>query len=414
MIKKIGLGVILSLVILGIVFLHGDNHTRSNIVLLENQKKDIDSELAIKTVNNVKNFEGIYWLNEEKILGIKDQVVESDEEKIKNIPIITVYNTKNKKFEDLVSGKEGELMGIKYVSKDEKNIIYNVLIDGNLSENRYDIYSLNRDTLITKKIAGKVTATSKIINDNMFIAIGVKIYKFDLKNDNLEEILLSKDLVEKLSDFESFTFQNYLDKYYKYEKLNEETLKILENNYNMDKKYNGIIRIGRLGNKLYLQSKNGSDFVYDIIEKSYKKAEKIDHEKFFAYQYQGVNNLFFMYPTNNLKRECLDDGNEELWKIGNSGKKIKLIAKGNFITDHIQASPDHTKIAYYLTNLSAKTQESSAYIYDLKKDKQIKIFPKIQGMPIWNKSSKQFFMSQKKINEDGISEYFTSIVNLND
>lgn len=413
-IKKILLGTLVSIAVAGGVFLYGGNTRGNTVVVLENQKKDIDSELAIKSVDNVKNFEGLYWLNHGKILGVKNQVADLGNQNSKSIPSLAIYNPKNKSFQELVKGKEGEPISIKYISKDEKYVFYNVLLNGDLRQNKYDVYLLNMETLTTKKIVEKMTSTSRVNDDKMFIATGMSIYQYDMKNGNLEEIRLPKDMIEKLSDFEIFSFQKYLEKYYKGEKVKEETLKLLEANYNSDREYNGIMRIGWLGNELYLQSRNTSDFIYDIMKKNYRAVEEGDYKKFFSYQYQMENNLFFNYPTNGVKRECEDDGAEELWKMDDTGNKVKLIAKGNFVTDHIQASPDHSKLAYYLINSSSTPQKCSAYVYDLKKDKQIKIFSEIQGEPIWNKSSKHFFMSFWRVNDDKNRYYVTSIVNLND
>lgn len=412
--KKILPVTFISIAIVGGAVLYRGAAAESNIVVLENQKKDIDSELAIKAVNDVKHFEGLYWLNNDEILGVKNQVAIFGNNKSNLVPSLTVYSPKTKSFKELAKGQAGEPMGISYISKDEKYVFYDVLRNGDLSQREYDIYLLDMETLTTKKLVEKMTATSRVYKDKRFIAVGMQIFQWDMKTGNLEELPLPKDMIEKLSDFQNFSFQKYVERYYRGEKLKAETLKLLEANYNSDKENNGIIRIACLGNELYLQSRNASDFIYDITTQKYRPVEEGEHEKFFSYQYQKENNLLLNYPNQGLKRECKEDGTEELWKVDGTGNRVKLIAKGNFITNHIQASPDRSKLAYYFIDSSNPLQERSTYVYDLEKDKQIKIFSEMQGEPIWNKSSKQFFMSFSRVTEDKERYYVTSIVNLND
>lgn len=390
--KKILLVSVFAVILVGGMLAYGANGKDNTVVVLGSQKAEIDSELAIKSMDNVKFFEGSYWLKDGKVLGVKDQPL--DDESQSNAKLC-IYNPDDKSFEEMVTTNEKEWIGVGALSEDQKYVFYGVWL--NSDSEVYDYYVLDLESKSATKLVEKVTRGSNLENNQVIVASGMKVYRCDVKG-NVEEISLPKELIDKLSDFSSFSFEDYLDTYYKDEVVEGERRKLIESDYNYRKEHNAIRMITQKGHKLTLSSANATYFTYDMSEKTYKTGRE---ER--VYSGDHISN-------SRIEKEFNENGSAILWKTNESGEKIKIIEEGTFF-DTGTESPDNSKIIYALYG---KTGEDSVYIYDLDADKKIKIFPEAKSFPKWNDSSKEFFMTSNKWDEDKILYKVTSIVKLND
>ena len=389
--KKILLVSVVAVILVGGMLAYGANGKDNTVVVLGSQKAEIDSELAIKSMDNVKFFEGSYWLKDGKILGVKDQP--RDDESQSNGKLC-IYNPEDKSFEEIVTANEKEWIGVGALSEDQKYVFYGVWL--NSDSEVYDYYVLDLESKSATKLVEKVTGDSNLENNQVIVASGMKVYRCDVKG-NVEEISLPKELIDKLSDFSSFSFEDYLETYYKDEVVEGERRKLIESDYNYRKEHNAIRMMTQKGHKLILSSANATYFTYDMSEKTYKV---------------GREGLKTWVPdkSNRTEKEFNENGSMILWKTNESGEKIKIIEEGTFFVNG-KKSPDNSKIMY---SLYGKTGEDSVYIYDLDADKKIKIFPEASGFPKWNHSSKEFFMTSNKWDDGKIRYKVTSIVKLND
>lgn len=384
--------VVILIVLIGGVTLYSSMQNDSTVVALGSQKTEIDNELAIKSMDNVEHFKGVYWLNEESILGIKDQPRGESKSKAK----LCIYNSKDKTYEEMMTANEKELMIIGDMSEDERYVIYSVLLNGDLMENLYNLYVLDLQSKTLTKLVENMTADSGLLNAEVFVAEGMKVYKCDVTG-SVEEIVLPKELLSKLNDFTDFTFKDYINMFYSGETIDKKRLKRIESDYNFQKEHNSIRRIFQIDDKLFLKSENEILYKYDIDEKKFEIATKEEYKKV----YNTNGNL-----NDRTKKEHDDNGNLKLWKINEDGEQIKLIEESPRIIGG-KESPDKSKIAYCL-------QGEGGYVYDLDTDEKIKIFPEAIGHVIWNESSKEYFIRDIKRYENGERCDVTSIVKLND
>ncbi|WP_353095505.1 hypothetical protein [Tissierella praeacuta] len=394
--KKILLMSVAAAILMGGVLVYSTSGEDNTVVVLDNQKFEIDSQLAIKSMDNVKSFEGVEWLNGGEILGVKDQFIFSDDAS-KPKAKLCIYNPEDKSFQELATANEKEWIGIGDISEDERYVFYSVLLNGDLEANVYDYYVLDLESRSTTKLVEKATAFSNLENNQVIVASGMKVYRCDVKG-NVEEISLPKELIDKLSDFTSFSFDDYLDTYYRNEVVEGERRKLIESDYNHKKEHNGIKSMFLKEHKLTLESGNVKEFTYDMDEKTYKV---------------GVEGLK-KWTSDNSKRTKIEwnkSGNAILWKINVNGEEVKIIEEGKPYLS-VTESPNKSKAVYYFDGKT--TSADSVYVYDLNTDEKIKIFPEAIGHAYWNHSSKGFFMTSRKVDGNKSYYYVTSIVKLND
>ncbi|MBU5675885.1 hypothetical protein KQI88_05610 [Alkaliphilus sp. MSJ-5] len=391
--KKILLVSVVAVILVGGMLAYGANGKDNTVVVLGSQKAEIDSELAIKSMDNVKFFEGCHWLKDGKILGIKDQP--GDDESQSNGKLC-IYNPEDKSFEEMVTANEKEWIGVGALSEDQKSVFYGVWL--NSDSDVYDYYVLDLESKTTTKLVEKVTRSSNLENNQVIVASGMKVYRCDFKG-NVEEISLPKELIDKLSDFSSFSFEDYLETYYNYEVVEGERRKLIESDYNYGKEHNAIRSVFQKGHKLILCSANATYFTYDMDEKTYKVGR------------EGLKR--WVGGKERTKIEWNKNGNATLWKINGNGEEVKIIEEGKPYLS-VTESPDESKAVYYFDENGKRTSADSVYVYDLNTDEKIKIFPEVTGHAYWNNSSKEFFMTSNKWDEDKIRYNVTSIVKLND
>ncbi|MGN9164475.1 hypothetical protein ACTNDY_04175 [Tissierellaceae bacterium HCP3S3_D8] len=391
--KKILLMSVAIVTLIGGVLVYGIKGEDNTVVVLDNQKAEIDSQLAIKSMNNIKFFEGVYWIDEGKILGVKDQPGNGESESNAKL---CIYNPTDKRFEELATANKKEWISVEHISKDKKYVFYSVGLNDDYRPD-IDYYVLDLESKATTKLAEKVTGSSNLENNQVILASGMKVYRCDVEG-NIEEIFLPKELIDKLSDFSSFSFEDYLETYYKDEVVEGKRRKLIESDYNYRKEHNAIKSMFLKGNKLILSSENATYFTYDMDEKTYKTGR----EELKTWVSDSLNRT---------KVEVSKEGNMVLWLTDENGEEVKIIEEGKPYLSR-KESPDKSKVIYYFDGKT--TSADSVYVYDLNTDEKIKIFPEVIGHAYWNHSSKEFFMTSRKVDENKTSYDVTSIVKLND
>ncbi|QZY54955.1 hypothetical protein [Crassaminicella profunda] len=377
------------------------------VVVLENQQKEIEDVLAIKKIDNIENFRGSYFLDSGNVLGIKGLSIWENEDD-KQSANICIYDIKNETFQNLsrnIDDNTKVYLKIKDITEDEKYVLYEKVMKSKDGYDNKSIYMINLKTEEEKKIEDAVSYTSKFIDKNKIIlAKGMKIYKCDF-DGNKEEIKLPEELVKKIKDFSQLSFEKYVEILYDYdtESLDEEDLKLIKEWYEYEKENNCIKVAKKKGDSLYVETYNKRPFVYNLKINNYRELTKIEADE-----------VYFHKPNHqNIARLENDSYISELWELDENGNHKKLIAKGAF-RGGISVSPDYTKCVYcmYDSNKSEK-RERNLFVYDFKTEKNVKIFPEVIAGVVWDSSSRKFLMRAPTRREDGKRRYKTSVVTLN-
>lgn len=366
------------------------------VVKLESQKEIIDESLLVKSLDNFKDFKAEEWLEDSRILGVKNQPINKGDD---INPKISMYNPRTKSFDDLIKGKEKEWLFIGDISENQKELLYLSLINGDFKKNMYDLYLLNIETKESSKILGNTTSTSDMKDGYIYISQGMKLYRYGFGKE-LEEIKLSKAFVQDLNDFNKFEFEDYLEKYYKEEVIEGKRREIIKSNYEYSRENNSIRMLSNYGNKVMLNSANGKTFIYNIEDGTYEINDELKKNNFYnkLKEEKGI-----------VEKEFLKDGKVVLWKLDEKGnRELKIEEMSGFM--RVKESPDKTKIAY---NYEDENGEKGSYIYNLKTDEKITIYPEVVGNIYWNDNSKEFFITGRRILDNNKKEEISSLVRLN-
>ncbi|MCT4605645.1 MAG: hypothetical protein N4A64_05980 [Marinisporobacter sp.] len=370
------------------------------VVLLENQQKEIEDVLAIKKVDNIHNFRGVRWLENGNILGIKNLDCA-----YKEAPNICIYDMKTGEIKNLSKNKDtGEVwLSVVDVTKDERYLFYKKLKGFTPYDRILDVYMIDLKTGEEKKIEeGVMVARIYVDEEKIMASKGMKVYMYDF-DGNKKEIKLPEEMIEKMKDFSSFNFEDDLKKREMSNggPFDEKTVKEIKEIYEYHKKNNGIWNIHKKDDEIILQTYNWIPFAYNLKTNDYRELTE-----------EEVKEL--RLPRKNTKKiarvEKNHEGEEELWALNENGKHKRLIAKGNFHGRRITISPDHTKGVYCM---KGRKGEKNLFIYDFETEKSVKIFPEIIANSVWNASSNKFFMREPMLTKDKEVEYITSVVTLN-
>lgn len=371
------------------------------VVELESQKESIDESLLVKSLDNLKDFEAESWMRDGRVIGVRNQPINSEDYSRAKI---SIYNPETKLFEDLIEGKEKEWLFIGEYSVDEKEMIYLSLLEGDFQKDMYDFYILNLETNEKTKLVSNMTASSDLKDNYLYIAQGMKLYRYSFGN-KLEEIELPKELIKKMNDFTEFEFEDYLEMYYKNETVEGKRRNIIKLNYEYSKKNNAIKMLTNYRNEVMINSSNGKTFVFNIIDKSYFCRDDIE-SKFSNEEAKDV-------PKNinitKVEKEFLDNDRRILWKLDEDGNR-ELKIDELYLYSNVQVSPDKNKVAY---NTENENGVQSSYVYDLNTDEKIKIYPETVGNIFWNKNSKEFFIKGRELLDNNMKENITSLIKLN-
>lgn len=376
---------------------------QEDVVQLEEQKSIIDQNIIVKSVENFEGFQADRWLKDGSIIGIKNQPVKGKED---SEALITVYDVENKRFENLVKGKKKEWLMLGESSKDESELIYLSLIDGDFERNLYNFNILDMKNKETKEVLQGVSSISELKNEMLYIGKGMQIYKYGF-NMGLEEIKLPEKLINELKDLDNFTFEDYIEMYYKGEDLDENQKKQIKENYEYGKINNNIIVLNNLGDEVRFNSSNRKIFDYNIENGTYELENK--STKFTELESASSKENMYNNTDEKVYREFKDDGTKVLWKLDESGNKEKIIEKFSSNFSNMRISPDGNKVVYNTRN---EDETESSFIYDLNTDEKIKIYPDVIGSIRWNDTSDKFFIEGRKFDTENLYTNMTSLIEL--
>lgn len=378
-VRKFG---VLGIVISGIILtgmLGWTTQRKDTLVELGNQQSEIEAVLAIKSIKKAQDFRGIRWLENGQILGVMNQPLEKDSK----LPAkLAIYDPAKETFEVFVTAKQGERIGIGKQTSDERYVFYSTLNKGDYNLNRYQYSVLDLHTKKARLLIDQMTATCSVPNsDDMIAATGMALYKFNCAGEKTE-IKLPLDLVRALSDFSKFTFKDYKEKYYS-DLKDPQGIKQIKENYANDVRYNAINIMANSGDHLVFASRNNRYFSFNMKTQSYHSISA----KTFSDSFPAGSDI----EGNRIKLETLKDGSRQLWQVDQTGKKMTLIAEGEFLCN-MKESPDQTKVAY---TMNGKTGSSQSFIYEFDTQKRVKLFSESVGWVTWNANSEQFFIRLK-------------------
>lgn len=376
---------------------------QEDVVQLEEQKSIIDQNIIVKSVANFEEFQADRWLKDGSIIGIKNQPVKGKED---SEALITVYDVENKEFENLVKGKKKEWLMLEESSKDESELIYLSLIDGDFQRNLYNFNILDMRNKETKEVLQGVASISELKNEMLYIGKGMKIYKYGF-NMGLKEIKLPEGLINELRNLDDFTFEDYIEMYYKRENFDENNKKQIKENYEYSKLNNNIIVLDNLGDEVKINSSNRKIFNYNIENGTYELENK--STKFTELERASSKQNMYNNTDEKVYREFKDDGTKVLWKLDESGNKEKIIEKFSSNFSNMSISPDGNKVVYNTRN---EDETESSFIYDLNTDEKIKIYPDVIGSIHWNNTSDKFFIEGRKFDTENLYTNMTSLIEL--
>lgn len=150
---------------------------------MENQKEEIDYTLLVKSVGDLRKFEGERWLDNGKILGIRNQPMGKSE----NIEAsISIYDPVSDYFDDLVTCKTKERI---FIGDDLKKhvITYSNLLDGDYIKNLCNFNVLDINTKENKTILTNTTASSGVKNNMVYIAKEFKLYRYEFGKEYVKK-----------------------------------------------------------------------------------------------------------------------------------------------------------------------------------------------------------------------------------
>lgn len=400
-----------------------------NVVVLENQQKEINDVLAIKKIDEIDNFMGVYWFNNGNILGIKNCAESFGNTDNKEISNICIYDTNKETFKILSNNTDDNtkvLLRIIDITKDERYLFYKKIIprtdelDGPeysaYSDEKVNIYIIDLKTGIEKKIADNVTAVASTFTDEnkIFVAKGVNVYMYDVDGKETE-IKLPKEVVEKLKCVEKPNFQEHIKGIpYKGDdssNVPDDIIQAIRIPYEHDREHNAIRRIYKKDHELHIMN-HPIYFVYNLKTNDYRElTESEENEVYQAYEVKNAEKFYLMNQSNKniVRLEKNKSGSQEIWELDTNGKHKKLIAKGKFRGD-IAVSPDHTKVVYCM---AGRKGEKNMFVYDLKTEKSMKCFQNNTFGIFWDRTSKQFFTMSRKKSEKYYYHQVTNIITLN-
>ncbi|GMQ57297.1 hypothetical protein AN1V17_16920 [Vallitalea sediminicola] len=392
--------VISSLTACGNAKAKGSDNDNGEVVVLDNQQKDINDVLAIKQIIEVKDFAGFHWLDDNRILGV------AIKDGIRNIAI---YNVRDKTVENVTNNKDTN-KGFEYWYEqanclDQYKLSENYVLfmeqvieqkDSYISE-PYALlfYDINEGKLI--RIDGNVVSSKYINEDQMYYTKGFQVYRYDMASKQKIEIELPEELINNLKDYFD-SYEEYLDLHYgeDREELSEFSKKISTKFYENEKKNNKICRIQVKGYELEVVSCNGKNFIFNMKNNTFKEGyiKSYDYDK-DVIEIDDVAKVI----QNKIPRE--------LWKTDDNGNLIKMIDKTHDFVGGFYLSPDKSKLIY---EAIYPMGEERKYIYDFKSDKKVTIFGECKSL-CWNKDSNKIVCSESVY---FYKELSCKIVNFND
>ncbi|MCT4593270.1 MAG: hypothetical protein N4A57_03215 [Anaeromicrobium sp.] len=380
----------------------GINKKEKNVVVLENQQKEIEHILAIKKIDNIGNFRGVRWLENGNILGIKNAYASFEDKEACNI---CIYDVKTGEFKNLSYNQDkGDIwLSVLDITKDERYLLYDKLMGFRSYDQRRNLYVIDLKTGEEKKIEDLASATTTFVDEEKIIAAkGMKLYTYDV-DGNKTEIKLPEEMVEKMKDYSRFNFEEDLKQREMSNggPFDEETIQGIKEDYQYHKNNNEIMVINKSGDEIYVGTYNRITFAYNLKTNDYKELTEEEAKKVYHHK-KNTQNI--------VRVEKNHEGEEEIWELDENGTHKRLIAKGNFHGRRITVSPDHTKGVYCM---KGRMGEKNLFVYDFETGKSIKIFPQIIGNAVWNPSSNKFFMRIPMPTKDKNTHYITSIVTLN-
>jgi hypothetical protein len=296
--------------------------TEKNIVVLENQQKEINDVLAIKKIDTIEHFAGRRWLSNGKLLGIQGM---SPRDEYKGIPNFCLYDEETKELKKLTSNtkrNENVYLHLTDITKDETFAAY-------CYTNTQDPYGWDNHSLFImdlksggdQKIDDGINAVSKFTEKNkLFAAKGMKVYSYDL-DGRKTEIILPEEFIEKMNDFSRLSFEEYVRRLYEGESespTNEE-LKRYKEKYEYRRSHNCIQRLKEKDDKLYIETYNKIPFIYNLKTNVYKETTKDE-----------VSNGFDHKKTVIEKAE-IDWETDKMWELDADGNRKKIIEKVNLL-----------------------------------------------------------------------------------
>ncbi|WP_053955442.1 hypothetical protein [Inediibacterium massiliense] len=378
------------------------NEKEKEVVVLNNQQDEINDVLSIKKIDEIDNFTGEAWLDNGKILGIKNFSISHENKKIPNIAI---YDTNSGELQTLSKNEDSgkTLLSTRDITKDERYVLYTKRFDWYSWDDSRNVYVIDLKTGEEKKIAEKVNTASGFLDENKIICSkGMELSIYDV-DGNEEKVKLPDKLVENLNDFNEYSFEKYLKLYYDGESLDDKELKEAKERYQYEKENNSIRFPSKKGDEILLETYTRAPFVYNLKTKEYKVPTKTEAKKFYYHRDK----------PHTAKLEENASGERELWELDENGKHKKIIAKGD-IRGSVQVSPDKTKVAY---RVYGEKGEKNMFVYDFETEKSFKIFSQCVSEAYWDKDSNQFFMTSYKESDKGSQNphdsYVTSVVTLN-
>lgn len=372
----------------------------SKVVKLDQQKESIDESLLVESLSNLNNFQGVEWTNDGKVIGIKNQPINDEDLRAE----ISIYNPASKSFEDLVEGEKGERIYLGEKSEDKNQMIYLSLVGGDLERAIYDIYLLDLENKTSDKLLSDTTAISYFKNNFMYVARGMKLYRYEFGKE-IEEINLPVELVEELTNLEDFTFEEYLNMYYKGEKVEGKRRDVIRSKYEDSKENNAIKMLTNYGKELSLYSSNSKRFLLNTEDGTYTSTDDAEA----TYSNKEDKSIAKSMNALKIEKEFLEDDRRVLWKLDEDGNRDIIIDELP-IYSKLEVSPDGNKLVY---SFEKDDGIHSSYVYNLKTDERIKIYPEIIGDIYWKDNSEEFFITGRKILESNKKENVTSVIKLN-
>lgn len=338
----------------------GDTNNKKQIKVIEGSNNGIYNSVALDKIDRYENVNGMDWLNEEKILVVKDntnlgKVSELDDGTKVYSKNIYLYDLKDKS-EKLLSGESFNHGNAKF-SPDKKHIFYNRIENIDISATGFiTTPEGNKSIKVTDENAIMSFQGEWADNENVIYAtMEGKIYLTDLSGKATEIVNTKK------------------------------------------RNINSTIKIG---NKVYYTTSDGKLIAYDLNTKDAKTLKE---------------NIIWIIPSPDKTQFAMVKRTGEtkmtLYITDLEGNEKTTLAEGIQIYG-TNWSPDQKNIAYTVT--SGESGKNGLFVADIKTKKITQISPDMQDIaePIkWSPSSKKMLVSNV-VAKDNKNTFVTTIITL--
>lgn len=397
------MGSLLILGILGLSFLavssiYAEKPSQDGIVIMANQQKEINEVLAIKKIDEIKNFSGFQWLDSKKLLGV------SIESGLRNI---SIYDIEDKSIEKLTQNSDPnigfefwneQMRGLnQYASQNQYALFKKQEIKKQERARTYSLILYDSTEKKLVEIDNAVTTAQYIENQVIYYAKGLDVYRYDIINKERSKIALPEELFRKLNYyFESY--DSYLEAHFggEKEKLSDYWKQKYRRTYEIEKNNNYIERLIFKDGKLELTSLNLKHYIFDMSTNKFREgALLVEFPSELNINIQGVAVL------------VADKNPQELWETNQDGKLLKLVDKAQDFLGGFQLSPDKNKLIY---EVAYPMGESKKYIYDFRTDKKLMLFGSYTSIS-WSRESDKIVCAESVYFDDQLG---CKIIVLND